>query len=247
MNPEAYLEMAETESRHWWFHGRRLILERLIAQLKLKPGAKILEIGSGTGGNLDLLARFGLVSAMEMDPEARAIATQKTGGRFTIQAGSCPDELPFLGEKFDLICMFDVLEHIEQDQETLGALKPLLAKDGQVLITVPAYAWLWSVHDEFLHHKRRYTEPELSRKALGAGYQIARIAYFNILLFPLAAAARVKDKLLGSTSASGTQIPPAPLNSLLGLVFGLERFLLDHVNPSFGVSLLCLLRLEGDG
>jgi SAM-dependent methyltransferase len=244
MNPEAYLEMAETESRHWWFHGRRQILERLITQIKLKEGAKILEIGSGTGGNLDLLSRFGAVSAMEMDSEARAIATRKTGGRFNIRAGSCPDDLPFPGEKFDLICLFDVLEHIEQDRATLEALKPLLAQGGLILLTVPAYAWLWSVHDEYLHHKRRYTAPELRQKALGAGYRITRLAYFNTLLFPLAAVARIKDKLLGSTSASGAQIPPAPLNSLLGLVFGLERFILDYFDPPFGVSLLCLLRLE---
>lgn len=246
MNPEAYLGMAETESSHWWFHGRRLILERIIVQTKLKPGAKILEIGSGTGGNLVLLDQFGLVSAMEMDPVARAIAIQKTGGRFNIQAGACPNELPFPGEKFDLICMLDVLEHIERDQETLGALKPLLAEGGQVLITVPAYAWLWSVHDEFLHHKRRYTAPELRRKALGAGYHITRLTYFNTLLFPFAAVARIKDKLLGSSSASGTQIPLKPINSLLGLVFGLERYLLDYSNSPFGVSLLCMLRLEGD-
>jgi len=128
MNPAAYLEMAETESRHWWFSGRRAILSSMIASLNLPQNPQILEIGCGTGGNLEMLGNFGNVSALEMDATARAIASKKTNNLFNIQAGHCPDEIPFHDQHFELICMFDVLEHIEQDTETLIAIKQLLKK-----------------------------------------------------------------------------------------------------------------------
>src|SRR4029077_81559 len=132
-----------------------------ISRLKLPPKPRILEIGSGTGGNLVMLSSFGQVSAVEMDASARSIALQKTDGRFDIRAGFCPGGIPFANEKFDLICLFDVLEHIEEDIATLVAVKGLLASGGRVLMTVPAQQWLWSAHDEFLHHKRRYAAREL--------------------------------------------------------------------------------------
>lgn len=185
MSPDAYIEMAETEERHWWFAGRRAVLTSLIAKLKLPPHARILEIGSGTGGNLVMLSSFGQVSAVEMDASARSIAVQKTQGRFDIRAGSCPAGIPFAGERFDLICLIDVLEHIEEDVATLTAVKGLLAKGGRVLATVPAHRWLWSAHDTFLHHKRRYTADELRRKISAAGLEPVKLSYFNTFLFPL--------------------------------------------------------------
>jgi SAM-dependent methyltransferase len=227
--------MAETEGRHWWFTGRRAILSSLIARLALPPSAQIVEIGCGTGGNLEMLAAFGEVSAMEADDGARAIAAEKTAGRFDIRAGRCPDEIPFAGRRFDLVCLFDVLEHIEEDVATLKAVGGLLAPGGHALITVPAYRWMWSAHDEFLHHKRRYTAGELRRKAVAAGLRIAGLSYFNTLLFPLAAAAR----LLG---APGTAVPPGPLNRLFRAVFGAERLLVGRVALPFGVSLLAVVR-----
>lgn len=242
MSPDAYLEMAATEDRHWWFAGRRSVLSALISRLDLPPQASILEIGSGTGGNLSMLSAFGRVSAMEMDKVARGIAMQKTEGRFDIRAGSCPSQIPFDGQKFDLVCLFDVLEHIEDDRATLAAIKALSAPGGRVLITVPAYRWMWSAHDEFLHHKRRYLASELKDKAQDAGFRIERLSYFNTLLFPLAAAVRIKDRLMRSSEASGTALPPSPVNATLRTVFGAERFLLDRFNLPFGVSLLAILR-----
>jgi SAM-dependent methyltransferase len=244
MDPNAYLEMADTESRHWWFLGRRVLLSSVIHRLALPRNARILEIGSGTGGNLEMLSAFGRVSALEMDATARSIAHKKTLDRFDIRAGFCPTDIPFSDEKFDLICLFDVLEHIEEDFSTLVALKTLIADRGSILVTVPAYQWLWSRHDEFLHHKRRYSAQELRQKIASAGLRIDKISYFNTLLFPLAVVARLKDRLLGATSASGAAIPADPLNSLLYKIFSAERHLLDRASLPFGVSLLAVLRAE---
>lgn len=244
MNPNAYLEMAHTEANHWWFKGRRAILASLIANMALPAEARILEIGSGTGGNLSMLSAFGRISALEMDATARSIATQKTGGRFDIRAGSCPSDIPFAIANFDLICLFDVLEHIEEDVATLVAVRQLLAAGGRALVTVPAYSWLWSAHDQYLHHKRRYSIADLREKVAASGLRIEKISHFNTLLFPLVALGRLKDRLLDRSSASGTGIPSAPVNALLSGIFGAERFLLRRRNLAFGVSLLAVCRAE---
>jgi len=235
--------MADTESRHWWFTGRRRILASIIESLHLPDNATILEIGSGTGGNLKMLSRFGKVSSVEMDATARAIAAEKTGGGFDIREGICPTDMPFKpDEKFDLICLFDVLEHIEDDIAALAGLKGLLAEGGQVLVTVPAYQWLWSAHDHFLHHKRRYTSRELISKLDETGFSAGRISYFNTFLFPVAAAVRFLDRLLGRTSASGTSVPGPFVNSTFRAIFSFERVFLGWMSFPFGVSIFSHFR-----
>jgi len=241
VNPAAYLEMAETEAKHWWFSGRRSILYKTLESMNLPPDSKILEVGCGTGGNLQMLAKFGDVSAFEMDTTARGIALEKTNNLLDIQAGFCPDNIPFKDQQFDLICMFDVLEHIEKDVETLSSLMKKLKKNGRILITVPAYQWLYGPHDKFLHHKRRYYAKDLQEKCISAELQPLRVSYFNTILFPLAFAVRLKDKLFGNQEATGTSIPPVLINKLFTVIFSAERFFLKYLNLPFGVSLLCIL------
>lgn len=244
VNPEAYVEMATTESRHWWFCARRKILEHIIETLGLPRPARILEVGSGTGGNLAMLSQHGSVSALEMDENARKLSSEKTHDRFTIRAGNCPDDIPFQGEQFDLICMFDVLEHIDEDVETLATLRKHLAPGGRMLITVPAYPWLWSAHDVFLHHKRRYTARALRQVFNESGLHIDRITYFNTLLLPLAALARLKDRIVSRKRSSGTGIPLPFINSIFYAIFSSERHMLTSFNLPAGVSLMGIARAK---
>jgi SAM-dependent methyltransferase len=242
MSPDAYLEMAETEAEHWWFRARRDVLSCVLRRLALPHGARVLEVGCGTGGNLDMLAGFGTVSGLEMNAAARALSARKTGAHFDIRAGRCPDDLPFSGERFDLICFFDCLEHIADDVGSLAGVQALLVPGGRIVVTVPAGQGLWSAHDVFLHHYRRYSRDSLAQCATAAGFEVERITYFNTLLFPLAVAARWLDRALRRDRSTGDAIPPAPLNAALYRIFRAERHWVAHGTLPYGVSLLAILR-----
>lgn len=240
MSPDAYTEMANIQATHWWFVARREILRGQITRLNLPASADILEVGSGTGANLDLLARFGNVVALEMSAEAIALAREHTGGngrRITMRQGRCPEDLQGISQKFDLICLFDVLEHIEQDQTALAALARLLKPNGTLMVTVPAYAWMWGPHDVRLHHKRRYSTRVLSARCTKAGLSVSRMSHFNTVLFPLAVLGRMFEKLARRQNVSAAT-PPAAVNALLARLFALERFLLARMRLPFGLSIL---------
>ena len=240
MNPEAYVIMSRTEAIHWWFKGRREIISHIISELNLKQNASILEIGCGTGGNLEMLSQFGSVSGLEMDSNALSLAKTHSKNRYDLRQGICPDLSPFSEQTFDLICMFDVLEHINLETETLREATKLLAKNGRIILTVPAYQWLWGMHDEFLHHKRRYNAAMLRKAADSAGLEIRKLTYFNFLLFPIAAASRIIQKIIRGKRPIGADTPPTPINSTLRWIFASERFAVNHFHIPFGVSLLAI-------
>jgi SAM-dependent methyltransferase len=146
-----------------------------------------------------------------------------------------------LEQRFDLVCLFDVLEHIEDDGRALRALAALLRPGGRIMITVPANQWMWSPHDEHVHHKRRYDTGLLSATCEDARMALTRVTYFNTLLFPLAVLARWADKLGGGRSSGAVKMPAAPVNIVLQQVFGWERHLLKRLSLPFGLSLLAIV------
>ncbi|WP_121050004.1 class I SAM-dependent methyltransferase [Sphingosinicella microcystinivorans] len=233
--------MAEQEDEHWWFVGRRHVLRRLLARnLKNKARAPLLlDAGSGTGGNLPLLAEFGNVHAFEYDAGARQSARAKWTG--DILFGEMPDRIPFEEKSFDLITMFDVLEHVERDSDSLRSLSHRLAEGGRILLTVPAMPWLWSRHDELHHHQRRYTAASLREAAKKAGLEVVELSYFNTLLFPLAVAQRMMERIF-HTHAETDMMPHPVVNAALASVFGLERWIVGNVSLPFGLSLYASLR-----
>ena len=241
MNPSAYTEMAGVQERHWWYVARREILGVQLRQLQLPCDAEILEVGSGTGANLALLAQFGRVTGLEMEQRAIELARRSLGPRNDIRLlqGRCPEDLGRVAQRFDLICLFDVLEHIVQDRQALERLRSLLKPGGRLLLTVPAYQWMWGPHDEHFHHQRRYSKAELLSTCESAGYAVAHACHFNSLLFPLALIERMREKWTGRRGAAA-RTPPPVLNALLARVFAAERHLLALVAPPFGLSLLLL-------
>lgn len=241
MEPSIYALMASLEENHWWFSARRAIAEKIIKQLDLPPDAKILDAGCGTGGNLAMLSRYGQVHAMELDDQARQIANAK--GIAQVLSGRLPDKVPYQQEQFDLIALLDVLEHVEDDRNTLKVLGSLLKPGGYLLISVPAFPFLWSKHDEVHHHKHRYFLDELKSKLENAGLEVAYSSYFNTILFPLIFGARQLRKFRTNKRESGDLKMPHPLiNWLLFSVFSSERFVLGRWSLPFGISAMAIAR-----
>lgn len=239
MNPEVFREMAQVQETHWWFVARRKVLARFIAGMSLRADAKILELGCGPGGNLAMLNQFGKLDAMECDNAACEVANSLSICQ--VKQGCLPDNVPYTHASYELICMLDVLEHIEADALALQSAAQLLKPTGRLLITVPAYPWLWSSHDEAHHHHRRYTRHTLSKVAELAGLRVERIGYFNSLLFPAILTARLLAKLTGRTPASDAAQPPPPINWVLKHIFQIERHIVPFRLFPFGTSVLAVL------
>ena len=240
MERKVYEQMAQLDQRHWWFTARRRILAGLIERVVQPPkGARILELGAGTGHNLSMLSRFGEVEASELDPIARKLASERFGRE--VKEAALPDLSMFPANSYDLIALLDVLEHVPDDKGSLEAIKTRLKPGGALLLTVPANPWMWTAHDVAHHHHRRYRKGEIERLARNAGYEIALLSPFNSLLFPPIAAVRLVGKLTGKDD-SDDAMPGALVNKTLDTVFGLERSLIGRVPMPFGVSLVAVLR-----
>ena len=241
MEQEAYRRMASDEGVHWWFVARRLILRSLIQSIQ--PGPKtILEIGCGSGGNLSMLAGLGKVCGVECNPDAYRIAKTRFPDA-EILFGKLPEQLSLGERKFDLICALDVLEHIDDDRGALRALRNNLAPEGKVLLTVPAYQWMYGKHDSVHHHVRRYNATSVAQMASAGGFRVRYLGYFNTLLFPIAAIMRLAERFLPFVGRSDRPLSPT-INEVMKRIFALERHFMPRFVLPYGLSIVAILSIR---
>jgi SAM-dependent methyltransferase len=234
-----YDRMAELDATHWWYRARRDILARLITRsVPLPAEARILEVGCGTGHNLPMLQRFGRVDATEIDGFARVIASKRLG--HAVRDAALPELKGVPERTYDLVAILDVLEHVEEDRASLVSMAEKLRPGGHILLTVPAHPWMWSAHDEVNHHKRRYTKKTFRAAVEDAGLKLELLTYFNSLLFPVAAAARLAGRMTGNKD-SDDALPPAPVNKLLEAIFRTEAYAIGRLPFPPGVSLAAIV------
>jgi SAM-dependent methyltransferase len=237
MDRDIFDLMAATEDTHWWFRGRRDVIAAALRRVGPPEGARILDAGCGSGGNLALLSRYGSVSGFEFDGPARAQAAARGVGR--VEAGALPHGVPFGTQPFHVIGMFDVLEHLEQPVESLVALHARLEPGGALVLTVPAYQWLWGPHDVQHQHRRRYSATLLDTQLRQAGFEIEYLSYFNTLLLPLAIVQRVKERVLGYDAGA---MPGSRVNELLYRIWSWEQAWIPMHRAPCGLSLLAIAR-----
>ncbi|MGQ2983642.1 class I SAM-dependent methyltransferase [Flavobacterium sp.] len=247
MQHEYYKEYYELERSHWWFMARERIITNYIKQListgKLKENPTILNVGCGPGRSSEYLSAFGHVTSIEYDKFCCEFASEKTG--LEILHGSIT-ELPFENESFDLVCAFDVIEHVEDDMLAVSELKRVAVNKGILLITVPAFMGLWSHHDVINHHFRRYKMDRVDRIFKpGQNGTSLYYTYFNSFLFPPVYFFRKLSNMLGSgkkRKGSGSDFEafnPGMVNSILFRLMGSEsRFINRGTKLPFGVSIL---------
>ena len=243
MHSSLYSDFYKYEDIHWWFVARRQIIQSFIRKnIDIRKNFQILEIGAGTGGNLAMLKNFGEVSAMEMDKMAVQMANQRK--ICEVQVGSLPNDIPF-HQQFDLVVMLDVLEHIEHDYQALNSIKILLKKQSKLLITVPAYQFLWSNRDVVNQHYRRYNIKNLTDLLIKCNFKINYCSYYNNFLFLFFLLKVIFDKFKKENRIdSDLNIPSNLVNYILKSIFSSENFLIPYIKFPFGISILVLAEKE---
>lgn len=237
------------EDAHWWFATRTGAIEKFLAALPQQQNLEILDVGCGAGNMMHHLARYGRVRGIEVD--ARPVKIAQARG-YDVRQGDATTHIPFEDASFHLVTALDVIEHVDGDEKILREAFRVLRPGGHLLVTTPAFQWLWSSNDVLNAHKRRYTARDLDAKIQRAGFRVRRLSYNFFIVFPLAAGLIAVKNAMGKTAelkshhfdADAYQVdmePVAPaLNSVLRGVGRIEAGLIGAVSLPFGTSLIAL-------
>ena len=224
--------------------GRRnvflALLDKYLPRCKDGRPRRILDLGCGTGTMLQYLARYGQAEGIDADEGAVRFCHER-GVHQVQQVETMP--LPFEDDTFDLVTALDVLEHIDDDRGTLRELYRITRPGGRIMLSVPAYRFLWGAQDEISLHKRRYVAGEIRERLSEAGFAVRRLSYFNTILFAIIAGVRVlRPYRPGSSKLKSdfTMTKPGLANALLARLFNLEARIVKRFDLPFGVSVLAL-------
>jgi len=234
METDVYRLMDELAGHHWWFRGREAIIQALLGKIALPSRPRVLDAGCGTGANLQLYSRFG--AAEGFDPSPDAVAYCQRRGLENVRQGTM-EEIPFEASSFELLMATDVLEHVPDEERGMRELWRVAAPGASLVLTVPAYEWLWSQEDVRLGHIRRYTRPALCALARRTGWEPTFDTYFNaVLLAPIAIARKLRQSV-GSRGSAELALTPRVLDPLLSLPMRLDaRMIAAGVSIPAGVS-----------
>ncbi len=243
MQQHTYAIMDEVEGSHWWFVGRRAILEGFLRQILSRINGKsekinILDVGCGTGANIEMLSQFGEAEGVDVSDDALEFCRQKG---LKVQKGLA-EALPFADESFDLTTAFDVIEHLDDDVAGLREMFRVTKGGGYSLFFVPAFMWLWGVQDDISHHRIRYTRKQIVGRIEKAGYIVERATYANWTFFTPILAGRTLMKITGIKPESENNINVSALNGMFGKLFSAERFWLKNFDFPIGVSIVVVAR-----
>jgi len=251
MQQHTYAIMDEVEGSHWWFVGRRAILGTFLSEIVkrsesrlqaastgIENSLRILDVGCGTGANIEMLSAYGEAEGVDVSDDALEFCRKKG---LKVQKGLA-ETLPYADETFDLTTALDVIEHLDDDVAGLKEMFRVTRRGGYSLFFVPAFMWLWGVQDDISHHRIRYTRKEIVERIENAGYSVERATYANWTFFPPIFAGRSFMKLTGIKPESENNINVSALNGLFGKLFSAERFWLKNFNFPFGVSIVVVAR-----
>lgn len=249
MDKNYYKSYYHLEREHWWFRARLEILENLF-RIEILPKATssskpaILNAGVATGATTTMLEQFGAVTSLEYDEDCCQFLEE------TLQmevVNASLTALPFADNSFDVVCAFDVIEHIKEHDLAVAEMKRVLRPNGRIFLTVPAFQFLWGEHDEINHHERRYTQQMLVDVVAESGIKIERKSYFNFFLFFPIFVVRMLLKLRPAKQAGEhksdfeTFKSGGIINKILYKLFGLEKGILQRkINFPVGVSLFVI-------
>jgi SAM-dependent methyltransferase len=239
MEKNPYDVEAKVESFHWWFVIRRRLLTRLLHSLDVPQEFSAVDIGCGTGSNLRTLGSAGLYKVVGLDRSFYALSLAKSRLNLPLINGDL-NQLPVRSESFGLIIAMDILEHLEDDANGIRELYRVLKNEGTLILTVPAFGFLWGIQDVVTGHKRRYSRKEILVKLRQGGFTILRSSYFNFFLFFPILIARRMIHLMGLRIESENDVNFPLINFFFKAIFSLEVYVLKYLSFPFGVSILCI-------
>lgn len=243
MQAEEYARLFEHEDRYWWFVGRRRLALALLEQALHGEAGRVLDLGCGTGVVLSELSRKHC--AVGLDRSALALEFCGKRGLRSLVLGD-GERLPFDSGAFDAIVALDILEHIPDDLAAFAEAYRVLAPGGVLVLSVPAFRWLWGPHDVALMHQRRYTKAEVEERLRVAGFAVEKLSYSVFALFPAVVMVRLRDKL--RRGPARVSLPPVSdwfNRFLVGLQGREAQWTLRRPLP-WGSSVVAVGRKPGD-
>lgn len=239
MENDVYEIESPTEERHWWFVVRRELFKSYLNKFKLDSNAKILDIGSASGGNLRLLKNLGFKNYLGFDinPLSKKFIEKKNLGNVVI-GDICKNNFP--DNNFDAILATDVIEHIADDNLALKEMRRIIKDDGKIIITAPCFGVLWNKHDDMNMHYRRYKIKDLRAIIQKNNFEIVESYYFNFLLFIPILFFRKITKIFKLKIRNDISVNNNFFNFIFKIIFFIDIKISKFLKPPFGVSALII-------